>query len=211
MTLGDPSRVLILAHDCSDVAAPNHQARQLVDQAGWLGATRLAASGREWAAGDRLVCRRSDYRPDVDVRIGTRATVEAINRQTGLLLVRSDDGRRVELPADYLEHAHHGYAITGHASQGATVDRTFLLARPDRGSTEWGYVAASRHRVDLQVYVAGADRETVRDELARAWNRGKPTSLAIDRLENGRAWTRAHEREAPRRDDERPGLEIGRD
>jgi conjugative relaxase-like TrwC/TraI family protein len=190
VALDDPSRVLILAHDRADVAALNHRARQLADQAGWLGPTRLVASGREWAAGDRLVCRRNDYRPEVDVRNGTRGTVEAIDRDRGVLLVRTDDGRRVELPADYLEHAHHGYAITGHASQGATVDRTFLLATPERGSAEWGYVAASRHRIDLQVYVAGANRDDARDELTRAWTRGSARPLAIDAI------TRDHGRSA---------------
>jgi ATP-dependent exoDNAse (exonuclease V) alpha subunit len=182
VALEDPSRVLILAHDRADVAALNHQARKLIDGAGWLGATRLVASGREWAAGDRLVCRRNDYRAEVDVRNGTRGTVEAINRNQGSLVIRTDDGRRIELPADYLEHVHHGYVITGHASQGATVDRTFLLATPDRGSAEWGYVAASRHRIDLQVYVAGADRAVVREELAQSWSRVGAKPLAIDRL-----------------------------
>jgi conjugative relaxase-like TrwC/TraI family protein len=199
VALDDPSRVLILAHDRADIAALNHQARQLVDQAGWLGATRLVASGREWAAGDRLVCRRNDYRPEVDVRNGTRGTVEAIDRDRGSLIIRTDDGRRVQLPADYLEHAHHGYAITGHASQGATADRTFVLATPERGSAEWGYVAASRHRIDLQVYVAGADRETVRDELARAWGRAGTKTLALDELS-----TRGH---SPQRLERQAALE----
>jgi conjugative relaxase-like TrwC/TraI family protein len=182
VALEDPAGVLILAHDRADVAALNHQARQLVDEAGWLGATRLVASGREWAAGDRLVCRRNDYRPEVDVRNGTRGTVEAVHRAAGSLLVRTDDGRRVELPADYLEHVQHGYAITGHAAQGATVDRTFLLATPERGSAEWGYVAASRHRIDLQAFVAGADRETVCDELAQTWSRVAAKVLVVDRV-----------------------------
>jgi conjugative relaxase-like TrwC/TraI family protein len=203
VALEDPSRVLILAHDRVDVAALNHRARRLIDQAGWLGATRLVASGREWAPGDRLVCRRNDYRPEVDVRNGTRGTVEAVSREAESLLVRTDDGRRVELPADYLEHAHHGYAITGHASQGVTVDRTFLLASPERGSAEWGYVAASRHRIDLQVYVAGGERVAVRDELARAWGRGLGTSLAIDRLRSierplDRARNRGRHQEVPK-------------
>jgi conjugative relaxase-like TrwC/TraI family protein len=184
VALEDPSRVLILAHDRADVVTLNHQARQLTDQAGWLGASRLIASGREWAAGDRLVCRRNDYRPEIDVRNGTRGTVEAINRETGSLVLRTDDGRRVELPADYLEHAHHGYAITGHASQGATVDRTFLLAAPERGSAEWGYVAASRHRIDLQVYVAGADRAVACAELAQTWGRATAKPLAIARVQD---------------------------
>lgn len=178
----DPSRVLILAHDRVDVAALNNAARELMDRAGWLGPTRLVASGREWAAGDRLICRRNDYRPQIDVRNGTRGTVEAIDRAAGLLVMRTDDGRRVKLPTDYLEHVRHGYAITGHAAQGATEDRTFVLASPERGSTEWAYVVASRHRIDLQVFVVGEDIRLFRDELLRTWSCARATGLAVDRL-----------------------------
>jgi conjugative relaxase-like TrwC/TraI family protein len=206
--LADPGRALILAHDRADVDALNHRARELIDRAGWLGATRLVSGGREWAAGDRLVCRRNDYREGVDVRNGTRGTVEYVDLTDGSLALRTDDGRRLRLPADYLEHAHHGYAITGHAAQGATVDRTFLLARPDRGSAEWGYVVASRHRTTLQVYVAGADRDVARDQLARAWGRSQAKGLVIDRIDPPRREPRlravAREREwAPDRGLER--------
>ncbi len=192
----DPAQVLIVAHDRADVDDLNRQARASMDRAGRLGPSRLVASGREWAAGDRLVCRRNDYRPEVDVRNGTRGTVEAVARDSGSLTVRTDDGRRVELPADYLGHVHHAYAVTGHASQGATVDRTFLLASPERGSAEWGYVVGSRHRIALQVFVAGVDRDVARGELARAWGRRQATPLAIDRL--GRADLRRLDRTAER-------------
>jgi ATP-dependent exoDNAse (exonuclease V) alpha subunit len=151
-----------------------------MDDAGWLGPTRLTAAGREWAAGDRLVCRRNDYRPDVDVRNGTRGTVEHVHLGAGSLVMRTDDGRRVELPADYLEHAHHGYAITGHAAQGITVDRTYLLATPDRGSAEWGYVVASRHRTELRIHTVEAEGGRAYEGLARAWSTGRPKQLAID-------------------------------
>ncbi len=74
--------------------------------------------------------------------------------EAGALTLRADDGRLIVLPSDYLEHAHHGYALTGHVSQGATVERTYLLASPERGGAEWAYVAASRHRMDLRVYAS---------------------------------------------------------
>ncbi len=107
--LPDPSRSLIIAHDRADVAELNLRARLQMDHARLLGEERLAASGREWAVGDRLVCRHNDYRPDVDVRNGTRATVTALDPERGALGIRTDDGREIRLPSDYLEHAHHGY------------------------------------------------------------------------------------------------------
>lgn len=65
----------------------------------------------------------NDCRYEIDVRNGTRATVIALDVEDHALGIRTDDGREVLLPADYLEHAHHGFAITGHISQGATTDR----------------------------------------------------------------------------------------
>jgi len=51
---------------------------------------------------------------------------------------------RSRLPTDCLEDVEHGYASTGHASQGATVDRTYLLATPARGEREWDYDGRDR-------------------------------------------------------------------
>ena len=204
--LPDPASALIMAHDRADVAALNAAARAEMERAGLLGEERLLAHGREWAAGDRLVCRRNDYRPEIDVRNGTRGTVEEVDRQRGALVVRADDGRRVTLPSDYLEHGHHGYAITGHASQGATVDHTFLLASPEPRSGEWGYVVGSRHRIDLQVYLSADDPAEARATLARAWRRSQAKGLALDRLE--RAGAIAREPSLPRGLDERSTAEL---
>ena len=180
--LPDPASCLILAHDRTDVAALNALARAALDDAGILGAARLVAHGREWAEGDRLVCRRNDYRPGLDVRNGTRGTIERVDPEAGTLALRADDGRLIELPADYLDHAHHGYALTGHVSQGASVDRTFLLASPERGGAEWAYVAASRHRIDLRVYAFAEEPERAAQALAATWERRQAKRLATERL-----------------------------
>jgi conjugative relaxase-like TrwC/TraI family protein len=182
--LGGSEGLLILAHDRADVQALNQMARGALDRAGLLGPERLVACGREWAAGDRLVCRRNDYRPELEVRNGTRGTVVGVDAAAGTLTFRADDGRVIRLPADYLEHAHHGYALTGHASQGLTVERTYLLASPERGGAEWAYVAASRHRIDLLVYASADDPERVAEALAGAWERRQAKQLATERMES---------------------------
>jgi ATP-dependent exoDNAse (exonuclease V) alpha subunit len=173
-----PVRTLILAHDRREVAALNALARVEREAAGLLGAERLNAGGREWAVGDRLTCRRNDYR--LDVRNGTRGSVVALDLGDGSLTLRTDEGRTVRLPAGYLSNVEHGYAATGHVSQGETVDRTYLLASPKRGGREWAYVAGSRHRIDVRVYAVHPERARLEEEFVAAWGRSQATRLALD-------------------------------
>ena len=60
----------------------------------------------------------------------------------------------IDLPRRYVERGHlaHGYAITAHRAQGATVDRTFVLGS-DELYREWGYTALSRHTEEARFYV----------------------------------------------------------
>jgi conjugative relaxase-like TrwC/TraI family protein len=201
--LPDAGAALIVAHDRADVRALNAMARAALDQAGLLGPERLVAGGREWAAGDRLVCRRNDYRAGLDVRNGTRGTVAAVDPEAQELTLRADDGRLIVLPPDYLEHAFHGYALTGHVSQGATVERTYLLASPERGGAEWAYVAASRHRIDLRVYLSADEPERAAEALAERWERRQAKHLATERLEAAAGVAREHG-PAPARKPEAP-------
>ena len=85
-----------------------------------------------------------------------------VNGQTGIvaglrqgrLEIRFDDGRWVGLPEPYVRAGHldHGYALTAHRAQGATVDRAFVLGS-DELYREWGYTALSRHRIEARFYV----------------------------------------------------------
>ena len=177
-SIADPGSGLILAHDRHEVTALNQMARNALDAAGLLGPSRLVASGREWAVGDRLACRRNDYR--LGVRNGTRGTVLEIDSESRALLMRSDEGATVRLPEHYLGDVQHGYALTGHISQGTTVERTYLLAAPERGGREWAYVAASRQRVDLSLFAVHHEPERLAAALARSWARSDAKHLALD-------------------------------
>jgi hypothetical protein len=65
-------------------------------------------------------------------------------------------GFAVELPHQYSAAGglDHGYALTLHASQGLTIDRTHVLAN-DALFYEAGLVALSRHRDTCHVHLAG--------------------------------------------------------
>ena len=182
---------VMLALRRSDVADLNQLARSLMDTAGRLGKGRLVVAEREFAAGDRVVClRNSDA---LGVKNGTRGTVERIDSERRTLVVRTDRGPIVEMSRSYLEtgNVRHAYALTGHAAQGLTVERAFVLGSGEARLQEWGYVALSRARAETRLYVTGTPREHEshfhdlddRDPLARfgrALEESAIEELAVD-------------------------------
>ena len=182
---------VMLALRRSDVADLNQLARSLMDAAGRLGKQRLVVAEREFATGDRVVClRNSDV---LGVKNGTRGTVEQIDSERRTLVVATDRGPIVELSRSYLEtgNVRHAYALTGHAAQGLTVERAFVLGSGEARLQEWGYVALSRARAETRLYVTGTPREHEshfhdlddRDPLARfgrALEESAIEELAVD-------------------------------
>jgi conjugative relaxase-like TrwC/TraI family protein len=150
---------VILALRRRDVADLNQLARSLMDTDGRLGTERLTVSDREFAAGDRIVClRNSDL---LGVKNGTCATIERVDLDKRTLIAATDRGPAVELDRRYLEagNVRHAYALTGHAAQGLTVERAFVLGAGEARLQEWGYVALSRARAETRLYVTGNPRE----------------------------------------------------
>jgi len=136
-----------------DVAELNAAARALMEAEGGLGKERLEVAGLDFAVGDRIVCRHNA--DALGIHNGTRGTVAALSPRNGALTVATDRGEQVELPRTYLEagHVQHAYAVTGHASQGLTVERAFVLGCERGRLQEWGYVALSRARAQTRLYV----------------------------------------------------------
>ncbi|OQM74096.1 Ti-type conjugative transfer relaxase TraA [Manganibacter manganicus] len=112
---------------------------------------------RDFATGDRIVFLENSR--DLGVKNGMLGTVEAV--EPGRILARLDGGARsgedrartVSVSMNDYQAIDHGYATTIHKNQGATVDRSFVLASGtmDRHLT---YVAMTRHRDGVQLYAA---------------------------------------------------------
>jgi hypothetical protein len=121
--------------------------------------------------------------------------------------VRLDDGRRLELSERYARDGHldHGYAITAHRAQGATVDRAFVLGS-DELSREWGYTALSRHRSYARFYVSATP--TFLNETPPSLQAGEEVTSKVARmLAQSRAKHLAASliRRPAQGEDERPG------
>ena len=145
---------LMIAYRRIDVETLNHAARTLLRQEiDSMPDRHTTPEGRGFAIGDQVICLHNA--PTLGVANGTRGHLIDV-REDGLTLRTAAGDRR--LPARYADEGNlaHGYAITGHKSQGQTVARAFVLA-PDRGDLkEWAYVATSRARDETRIYLAEA-------------------------------------------------------
>jgi conjugative relaxase-like TrwC/TraI family protein len=188
----DPVGSVMIAYRRADIAELNTVARALLERDGLLGRERLRLNdGPELAAGDRILCTRNDRR--LQIANGNRGTITAVDREQHAVEVDLDDHRRLTLPARYLDAGHvaHAYALTGHKTQGLTLERAFVLADDRRALKEWGYVALSRAREDTRLYTTANElepdasphrREPAEplDRLAEALTRPAAETLALD-------------------------------
>lgn len=112
---------------------------------------------RAFARGDRIVFTRNDK--SIGVKNGMLGTVTKATRHQITVNLDNDDGKRciVTFNPGIYQAFDHGYAVTIHKSQGATVDRSYVLASRtmDEPLT---YVAMTRHREDMRLYLNGQDQ-----------------------------------------------------
>ena len=189
----------MIAFSRAEIARLNTAARERMAQDGRLGRDALEVGEREFRIGDRVVCGRN-ARARLGVVNGTRGQVTALDPSQRTITIITDDEKSVTLPGWYVAgRGHddqpwvdHGYAITGHKTQGLTGD-DFGVRPSTRADAHWTYVAASRHRFDLRLYlVEELDRpaEDTRHTLdplddrveatVRAMGRPGEQQLAID-------------------------------
>ncbi|KAB2797376.1 Ti-type conjugative transfer relaxase TraA [Brucella anthropi] len=171
--------LLVLAHTNKDVHRLNEALRKVMREEGALGAARSFRTERgmrEFAAGDRIIFlenarflepRAGGNNPQY-VRNGMFGTVVSTGNafRAPLLSVRLDSGSEIVLSEDSYRNIDHGYAVTIHKSQGATVDRTLVLASGmmDRHLT---YVSMTRHRHRADLYAAREDFRPEREDRSR--------------------------------------------
>ncbi|MGO7482378.1 Ti-type conjugative transfer relaxase TraA [Rhizobium ruizarguesonis] len=136
---------------------------------------------RSFARGDRIVFLENNR--DLGVKNGMLGEVIAVAPDA--IQVRLDgkaqtqDGQRqVTVPVNRYQSFDHGYATTIHKTQGATVDRSFVLASTtmDRHLT---YVAMTRHREEVQLY-AGLDAFKTERALTETLSRSGVKETTLD-------------------------------
>ncbi|TCB10620.1 Ti-type conjugative transfer relaxase TraA [Rhizobium leguminosarum bv. viciae] len=189
----DDTRIA-MAHRRIDVAALNAGIRARLQERGELSRSTSTSDDRgeeltyqtnngkrSFARGDRIVFLENDR--DLAVKNGMLGEVIAVAPDA--IQVRLDgkaqtqDGQRqVTIPVNRYQAFDHGYATTIHKTQGATVDRSFVLASTtmDRHLT---YVAMTRHREGVQLY-AGLDAFKTERALTEALSRSGVKETTLD-------------------------------
>jgi len=132
---------------------------------------------RAFARGDRIVFGRNDK--DLAVKNGMLGTVEAVSPDKVAVKLDGEETREMTFDPRSYHHFDHGYAVTIHKSQGATVDNAYVLA--SRSMDEHlSYVAMTRHRDQMRLYIKRDDQPTWaapadKTRWAHARNRDRPS------------------------------------
>ena len=157
---------LAFAHRREDVHALNQGIRAALrgDDAAQDVLLSTATGKRAFAPGDRIVFGRNDK--GLGVKNGMLGAVEAASEGKICVALDGDTGRRVSFDPRSYQHFDHGYAVTIHKSQGATVDAAYVLASRSMDK-HLAYVAMTRHRDRLQVYAAQEDQPQWMHQLDR--------------------------------------------
>lgn len=178
---------LLLAHRRADVADLNEEVRAGRKARGELTGEviyQTAEGERAFAPGDRILF-RENHRV-LGVKNGMLGEVEAV--APGRIEVRLDTtrgptrgpatGRSVSISmADYAA-VDHGYAVTIHKAQGASVDRAYVLASRSM-DRHLSYVAMTRHRDEARLY-AGRDEFKDMEALAGRLSRAGLKETTLD-------------------------------
>jgi hypothetical protein len=177
--VADGAQVGMYAWKRANVAELNRRGREAWEAMRRLSGPELVVGDRGYRAGDRIVT----LAPGADGAIvtcecGTVLAVDVARRELGVTM---DDGRFQRFAGHDLDAAHlaHGYALTVHRSQGATVGRAHALE--DGGGRELAYVKMSRARERTTLYAVADDLEQAVEDLRRCWSASRRIGWAIDR------------------------------
>jgi Ti-type conjugative transfer relaxase TraA len=189
--------VLVAARK-DDVDDLNQRARALLKDSGNVKDDLLRIGDKTFALGDRVMALRNSK--GLGLINGMRGWIVAIDAKKLEISMQNDNGQEITLPRKYLEAGHitHAYAVTGHKSQGMTVDAAFVLG-DETMYREWGYVAMSRGRQENRLYVVallnlareetgGAQDPKVDpiENIIRGLTRSRAKQLAIEEAELSR-------------------------
>ncbi len=159
------------------VVSLNQRAQQLRARAGEIDpdSASVVAGGYSIHVADRVATRRNErgLRTDRGLMVKNRDLwdVLAVHRDGGLSLA----GRagEVRLPSEYVKHhVELAYAQTSHATQGRTVDRSFLLLDGPT-DTRGIYVPMTRGRLSNEAFVVldgeQSATDVISETLSRTW------------------------------------------
>jgi Ti-type conjugative transfer relaxase TraA len=152
----------ILSFTKRSVSALNSQAREALKELKLIGREEIVYQGTDKklliSIGDRLLFKQNNK--NVGIRNGDIGTVRSWNNQC--MEIELDNGERKQIPRDY-KTIDYGYALTVHKSQGMTTNSCFVLVDNDYWDRNLSYVALTRHKKEVKIYVDKMQHPTLND------------------------------------------------
>jgi Ti-type conjugative transfer relaxase TraA len=171
---------LILAGTKADVYKLNMLARERMAEQHQLHSEVVVSTehgDRAMAVGERILFTRNSRR--LGIKNGQTGNLKKwyLDKHGNIVLdVHTDTGKTIPIKLNEYKHIDYGYALSVHKAQGQTVDKVFVLASDIMTDREWIYVAASRHRKTLKLFVP----EEQREDLERLMNRSRQKDVTQD-------------------------------
>jgi Ti-type conjugative transfer relaxase TraA len=181
---GAEKATLILAHTRADVRDLNERARDILQARHELGREVTIAIEREILAADGTLTRERGERRfapgervmflqnnrELGVKNGSLGEVLEITPEQTRVRLDGRAGREIEFSFSDYAALDYGYAATVHKAQGATVERSYVLATPGM-DRHLAYVGLTRHREGLELFAGHddfADFSALEQRLSRA-------------------------------------------
>jgi conjugative relaxase-like TrwC/TraI family protein len=188
---GEEGRVAAVDPEARTVTVQLGDGRSVVFHPTRLWGTEVSRiEQRRFAVGDKIQYREAQkpegldlHRPGFRIANGDTGLIRALDRETGKAQVElTGTGRKVDLDLGRIQPVDHAYAITSHASQGRTEDRSLVVVDTAHSgelvNRQQFYVSISRARFESVVYTSS------REELAVAVSRDAAKSSALELVGN---------------------------
>lgn len=153
---------LALAHSNKDVGKLNTAIRGVMKERGLITDEAIfeisvteqneeTLRRRNFGIGDRIVFKQNDKQLCAGGGVKNGMLAKVLQTQDGKLSVEMEDGRVFSFSPERYNNFDHGFAVTVHKSQGATVDNVHVLATRSM-TRNLAYVAMTRHQKSAQMY-----------------------------------------------------------
>ncbi|MGJ7553393.1 AAA family ATPase [Variovorax sp. RB3P1] len=180
---------IILAMTNQDTEKLNSAVREELKAKGHLSKEEVTVKGkdgidREFAVGDRLIFfknQKSDNVEQAKLSNSDTGKVRSISRYVNgkphSIQLEMDDGSLHHLSLTKEQNIKHGYAVTTHKSQGQTKENAYFWVSPTLNNLHAAYVACSRHKGSLKLYLSEDMVETLAQKME-----GKAPTQAMAQL-----------------------------
>jgi Ti-type conjugative transfer relaxase TraA len=142
----------IISFTKKSVSELNSQARQAFKELNLLKKKEIKhqVEGKDLyiSIGERLLFKKNNKM--LGIRNGDIGTVQSLNEQG--INIELDNGEPKQIPYDY-KAVDYGYALTVHKAQGMTTEKCFVLIDNAYWDRNLSYVALTRHKKDVNIYV----------------------------------------------------------